>query len=123
MRLHLNENNAGCSPAVLETLRRLGRSEVAFYPDYDTALAAVSGLFGVPVDHLLLTNGMDEGILAAAAAACRDHANGIPEAVGVAPAFDEYEICTTAVGGRWRGTSPRLSCSSTRPTPTSWVNR
>ena len=29
-----------------------------------------------PVDHLLLTNGLDEGILAAAAAACRDHSNG-----------------------------------------------
>ena len=52
--------------------------------------------FGVPVDHLLLTNGLDEGILAAAAAACRDHSSGVPEAVGVAPAFDEYEICTTA---------------------------
>jgi histidinol-phosphate aminotransferase len=100
MRLHLNENTAGCSPAVLETLRRLGRSDAGFYPDYDTALDAVARLFGVPVDHLVLTNGMDEGILAAAAAACRDHTNGIPEAVGVAPAFDEYEICTTAVGGR-----------------------
>lgn len=100
MRLHLNENTAGCSPAVLDTLRRLGRSEAAFYPDYDTALDAVAGLFGVPVDHLLLTNGMDEGILAAATAACRDHSGGVPEAIGVAPAFDEYEICTTAVGGK-----------------------
>ena len=100
MRLHLNENTAGCSPAVLETLRRLGRSDVACYPDYDTALDAVAELFGVPVDHLLLTNGMDEGILAAAAAACRDHSTGVPEAIGVTPAFDEYEICTTAVGGR-----------------------
>jgi histidinol-phosphate aminotransferase len=52
------------------------------------------------VDHVLLTNGMDEGILAAAIAACRDHSNGVPEAIGVSPAFDEYEICTTAVGGR-----------------------
>ena len=100
MRLHLNENTAGCSPAVIDTIRRLGRSDVGLYPDYEAAQQAVAGLFGVPVDHLLLTNGMDEGILAAAAAACRDHSNGVPEAVGVAPAFDEYEICTTAVGGR-----------------------
>jgi histidinol-phosphate aminotransferase len=100
MRLHLNENTAGCSPAVMETLRRLGRSDVGFYPDYDAAQEAVARHFGVPVDHLVLTNGMDEGILAAAAAACRDHSNGVPEAIGVAPAFDEYEICTTAVGGR-----------------------
>ena len=100
MRLHLNENTAGCSPAVLDTLRRLSRSDAGFYPDYDKAQQAVAGLLGVPVDHLALTNGMDEGILAAAAAACRDHSAGVPEAIGVTPAFDEYEICTTAVGGR-----------------------
>jgi histidinol-phosphate aminotransferase len=100
MRLHLNENTAGCSPAVLEALRELGRGAAAFYPDYETAVQAVAGHFGVPVDYVVLTNGMDEGILAAAAAACRDHSRGVPEAVGVSPAFDEYEICTTAVGGR-----------------------
>lgn len=100
MRLHLNENTAGCSPAVLDALRRLGRSDVGFYPDYDKAHEAVAGHLGLPVDHVLLTNGLDEGILAAAAAACRDHSHGVPEAVGVAPAFDMYEICTTAVGGR-----------------------
>jgi histidinol-phosphate aminotransferase len=100
MRLHLNENTAGCSPAVLEVLRELGRTAAAFYPDYETALQAAADHLGVPVDHVLLTNGMDEGILAAAIAACRDHSNGVPEAIGVSPAFDEYEICTTAVGGR-----------------------
>jgi histidinol-phosphate aminotransferase len=96
----LNENTAGCSPAVFEAIRQLGRCEVGFYPDYDFAYEAVARYFGVPVDHLLLTNGLDEGILAAAAAACRDHSMGLPEAIGVTPAFDEYEICTTAVGGR-----------------------
>jgi histidinol-phosphate aminotransferase len=100
MRLHLNENTAGCSPAVLDAIRQLGRCEAAFYPDYDAPLDAVGEYFGVPVDHLLLTNGLDEGILAAAVAACRDHSMGVPEAVGVVPAFDEYEICTTAAGGR-----------------------
>jgi len=100
VRLHLNENTAGCSPAVLEALRRLERSDAGFYPDYGQAQEAVARLFGVQVEHLVRTNGMDEGIVAGAAAACREHSNGTPEAVGVAPAFDEYEICTTAVGGR-----------------------
>jgi histidinol-phosphate aminotransferase len=100
MRLHLNENTAGCSPAVMAVLQRLGRSDAAFYPDYDTAQQSVAACLGVPADHVLLTNGLDEGILAAAAAACRDHSNGVPEALGVVPAFDEYEICTSAVGGR-----------------------
>ena len=100
MRLHLNENTAGCSPAVLERLRALGRSDAGFYPDYDKAREAVARSLGVPIDHLLLTNGLDEGILAAAAAAFRDRTDGVPEALGVAPAFDMYEICTTALGGR-----------------------
>ena len=100
MRLHLNENTAGCSPAVLDALRALGRCAAGFYPDYDVARLSVAQYLGVPIDHVLLTNGLDEGILAAAAAACRDHSFGMPEVVGVTPAFDEYEICTTAVGGR-----------------------
>jgi histidinol-phosphate aminotransferase len=54
----------------------------------------------VTTDHVLLTNGLDEGILAAAAAAFRDRTGPIPETVGVAPAFDMYEVCTTALGGR-----------------------
>ena len=35
LRLHLNENTAGCSPKVLEALRALGRDDIALYPDYD----------------------------------------------------------------------------------------
>ena len=100
MRLHLNENTAGCSPAVLETLRALGRQDAGFYPDYDKARASAADCFGVPVDHVLLTNGLDEGILAAAGAAMRERTGSVPIAVGVEPAFDMYEVCTTALGGR-----------------------
>jgi len=100
MRLHLNENTAGCSPAVIEALRELGRLDAACYPEYGDAQQAVGDLFGVPREYVLLTNGLDEGILAAAGAALRDRADGLPEALGVAPAFDMYEGCTTALGGR-----------------------
>lgn len=100
MRLHLNENTAGCSPAVLEALRALGRQDAGFYPDYDRARAAVASCVGVPADHVLLTNGLDEGILAAVGGAFRDRTGEVPETVGVAPAFDMYEVCTTALGGR-----------------------
>ena len=100
MRLHLNENTAGCSPAVMRALQALGRQDAGFYPDYDAARDAVAGLFGVSADSVLLTNGLDEGILAAIAAAFRDRSGGLPETVGVAPAFDMYEVLTTALGGR-----------------------
>lgn len=102
MRLHLNENTAGCSPAVLNALRALGRADAGFYPDYDAATTAVAGHFAVPLDHVLLTNGLDEGILASIGAAFRERTGSVPETVGVAPAFDMYEICTTALGGRMR---------------------
>jgi len=100
VRLHLNENTAGCSPAVFEVLSRLGRADAGFYPDYDAARAAVARHFGVPADFVLLTNGLDEGILAAIGAAFRDRSGGIPETLGVTPAFDMYDILTTALGGR-----------------------
>ena len=100
MRLHLNENTAGCSPAVMRALQALGRQDAGFYPDYDAAREAVAGLFDVTAESVLLTNGLDEGILAAIGAAFRDRHGGVPETVGVAPAFDMYEILTTALGGK-----------------------
>jgi histidinol-phosphate aminotransferase len=100
LRLHLNENTAGCSPAVLDALRGLGRQDAGVYPDYDRARGSVAECFGIPADHVLLTNGLDEGILAAAGAAMRDRTGRVPNAVGVEPAFDMYEVCTTALGGR-----------------------
>ena len=61
LRLHLNENTAGCSPAVLEALGRLTRQDLAAYPGYDAAIAACAGRLGVGGDSLVLTNGLDEG--------------------------------------------------------------
>jgi len=100
MRLHLNENTAGCSPAVIETLRQLGRLDAGYYPDYEDARQAVADNFRVPPDYVLLTNGLDEGILAACAATFRDRSGGVPEALSVVPAFDMYEVFTIALGGR-----------------------
>lgn len=100
MRLHLNENTAGCSPAVLDALARLGRGDAGIYPDYDAARRAVAESLGVPSSRVLLTNGMDEGILAATAAAFRERRGGVPEGLGVTPAFDMYETLVTAFGGR-----------------------
>jgi hypothetical protein len=34
LRLHLNENTGGCSPRVLEAIRRLSTTDVATYPSY-----------------------------------------------------------------------------------------
>ena len=71
LRLHLNENTSGCSPAALAAVRALSAEDLACYPDYGGAIEAVARAFGVPRDFVLLTNGLDEGILAATAAAFR----------------------------------------------------
>jgi len=100
LRLHLNENTAGCSPKVLDALRSLTREDVAFYPTYEAALAACSIRLGVEPDRLILTNGLDEGILAAAAAALRMRSDEQPEAIVVVPAFDMYASTSDGVGAR-----------------------
>jgi histidinol-phosphate aminotransferase len=100
LRLHLNENTAGCSPRVLAALQTLSREQAGFYPDYQEAIEACSAHLGVPSDELLLTNGLDEGILAAAVCATRDRTIAEPEAIVVMPAFDMYAACADATGAR-----------------------
>lgn len=101
LRLHLNENTAGCSAAVIETLRRLNRHDAAFYPDYEAAETACAARHGVTRDRLILTNGLDEGILALSVAALRNSpAAAQLETIVIVPAFDMYAACADAAGGR-----------------------
>jgi histidinol-phosphate aminotransferase len=101
LRLHLNENTAGCSPRVMDVLRSLTREQAAFYPDYDRAAEACAARFAVHTDNVLLTNGLDEGILLTAVVSLRGSAAADPfEAIIVQPAFDMYAACVDAAGGR-----------------------
>lgn len=98
LRLHLNENTGGCSARVLEAIRRVRPSDVSTYPSYGDAVTATARHFGVEPDWVLLTNGLDEGILMAAVghiakARIHDAENIIP-----LPAFDPYPNSTAAVG-------------------------
>jgi histidinol-phosphate aminotransferase len=96
LRLHLNENTAGCSPRVLAALRALSREQAAFYPDYQAAIDTCAARLGVAPNEVLLTNGLDEGILASAVRAARDRT----VAIVVMPAFDMYAACADAAGLR-----------------------
>lgn len=101
LRLHLNENTAGCAPAVIEALRSISCEQAAFYPDSSRAIAACARHLKVDERQLLLTNGLDEGILAASVAALRGSAAADPfEAIVIVPAFDMYAACADAAGGR-----------------------
>jgi len=98
LRLHLNENTAGCSPAVLAALRAIERTDTAFYPDYGAVTALVEQSLGVPAGWVQLTNGLDEGLHVAAQAAARDSRDAAT--VIVEPAFEMYAACADAAGLR-----------------------
>ena len=111
LRLHLNENTGGCSPKVVEALRALSPMDVAIYPDYGRINEVCAGHLGVDPSRLLLTNGLDEGILAAAIAylqrepgaavgAGTGAAAGSREGLIAEPCFGMYADCIEAVGGR-----------------------
>ena len=101
LRLHLNENTAGCSPAVIDALHAITCEQAAFYPDYSRALTTCAAYLGVDERQLALTNGLDEGILAASVAALRGSSETTPfEAIVIVPAFDMYAACADAAGGR-----------------------
>jgi histidinol-phosphate aminotransferase len=110
LRLHLNENTGGCSPRVVEALRRLSPLDAAVYPDYGRVTDVCARHLGVDPSRLLLTNGLDEGILAAAIAWLQRDPGavaGAPEGLIVEPCFGMYADCTEAVGGRIVRVAPR----------------
>jgi histidinol-phosphate aminotransferase len=102
LRLHMNENTAGCSPAVLEALASLSVSDIARYPDYGIATERCARLFGVPAAWVQLTNGLDEGLHAISQSRPPGFA-----AVIVEPAFEMYAISVTAARGRPVTIAPR----------------
>ena len=64
IRLDLNENTRGCSPAVLQALRDLKEEDVCGYPDYDDLIRAIAIRYDVLPESVLLTNGADDAIRA-----------------------------------------------------------
>ncbi len=99
LRLHYNENTAGCSPRVLEALRSLTREDIATYPAYDAITARVATWLNVSSDRVTLTNGLDEGLhmVAQYAGWHTDEAghafgHGVrPQFVVAEPAFEMFE--------------------------------
>jgi histidinol-phosphate aminotransferase len=78
------------------------REEVALYPDYAPVTRACETAFGLEDGWLQLTNGLDEGLHAAAYAVARAtrRAAAARNAVAlvVEPAFEMYALCADAAG-------------------------
>ena len=97
LRLHLNENTAGCSPAVLAALHAMQRTDASEYPDYAQVTAQCEAFFGVWPGFVQITNGLDEGLHVVAQAAKMSRPDF--EAIVVEPAFEMYAACIAAVDG------------------------
>ena len=114
LRLHLNENTGGCSPAVLAAIHAVSMEDVATYADYEGAVRDMAAYLGVDPDWLVLTNGLDEGLLLAAIAYLMPRApealvalgapplavSGLPEQILMLPTFEPYVINAVALGAR-----------------------
>lgn len=113
LRLHLNENTGGCSPAVLAALRALTAEDVAFYPAYADVERETAAHLGVEPSWMALVNGLDEGLHAVSLLALRPDADGAGGTGGVMksvipePAFEMYAACTAAAGGIATRVPPR----------------
>ncbi len=108
LRLHLNENTAGCSQAVLDAMAQITAADVAVYPDYSRLARECAAYLGVTEAGMVLTNGLDEGLLAVTVSAfsVMQGAHGLPEAIVPAPAFEMYSVFVKAAGGRVVSVSP-----------------
>ena len=109
LRLHLNENTGGCSQAVIDAIRQISAEEVAYYPDYAMLARECAAYLGVGEAQLVLTNGLDEGLLGVTVSAFRamQSSNGLPEAIVPTPAFEMYSVFVKAAGGRVVSIPPR----------------
>ena len=96
LNLDLNENTAGCSDRVLARLRALSKNEIAKYPDRAAGERVVAAFLGVTPERLLLTNGIDDGLLLLSAA----YLGPRDEMLFADPTFVMYPIYGQATGAR-----------------------
>jgi histidinol-phosphate aminotransferase len=114
LRLHLNENTGGCSPKVVEAVRAFDGPALATYPDFRDAILETAAFLGVDPDRIVLTNGLDEGILLVSIAyllnrtpdalvtlgAPMTTVSGAPEVLVAQPAFEPYILGAQSLGAR-----------------------
>ena len=96
LRLDFNENVGGCSPRVLGVLASISTEVLNKYPEREVGELAVAEYLGVPIERLLLTNGVDEAIHLL----CETYLEPGDEALIVVPTFSLYEIYALATGAK-----------------------
>src|SRR3989338_7347040 len=62
LRLDFNENTVGCSPKVIETLKKINQGNLSVYPEYSKLRKALASYCNVGVEEIIPTNATDEAI-------------------------------------------------------------
>jgi histidinol-phosphate aminotransferase len=96
LRLDFNENTVGCSPRVLERIRRISLDDLARYPEREPVESIVANYLNACPQETLLTNGVDEAIHLL----CETYLQAEDEACIVVPTFAMYQIFVAATGAR-----------------------
>lgn len=97
MRLDFNENTIGCSPRVLEALRHgIEAEDLAVYPEYGEAKAAIANYFKVTPEQFVFTNGTDEAIQLF----LNTYVDGSQEAIVLKPAYAMYRFYAEVAGAK-----------------------
>ena len=114
LRLHLNENTGGCSQKVVDAVRAFDGPALATYPDFRDAILETAAFLGVDPDRIVLTNGLDEGILLVSIAYLGNRTpealvelgapltatSGAAEVLVAQPAFEPYLLGAHSLGAR-----------------------
>jgi histidinol-phosphate aminotransferase len=88
LRLDFNENTLAPSPRVLAKLKELTSEGLTIYPERQPAEKIVAAKFGLDLDQVLLTNGVDEAIHLMACAFLDEG----DEALICTPTFFMYDV-------------------------------
>lgn len=96
LRLDFNENTQGCSPRLLERIRQITAEDLCRYPEREPVEKIVAAHLGLPVEQVLLTNGVDEGIHLL----CETYLEPCGQVVAVTPTFGMYEVFAEATGAQ-----------------------
>lgn len=62
VRLDLNENAWGCSPQVLEVIKKSTVEDVSLYPEYDPFIKKLAQHYHISPENLIISNGADDSI-------------------------------------------------------------
>ncbi|HVB33210.1 MAG TPA: histidinol-phosphate transaminase [Patescibacteria group bacterium] len=96
LRLDFNENTVGPAPVVMQALASLEPERIASYPEYRAAEERLARFFGVRIENLIVTNGVDDAL--------RLIADGFAEAgesaLIVEPTYAMYRFYAELLGAR-----------------------